>query len=283
MRRCLFALLTAALAHGAEAQARTVALPRAPAPFGWTSSRTDSAPRLELPRPNSFGGEARPRGSYWSVAASALLPGTGQALLRERRFVPYAAFELYSWIQYAAHSQQGRERRNDYRSLAATVARAPLSQTQPVGDFDYYERLEHYLESGAFNVTPGGELNPESDTSTYNGFVWLLARRTFWKDVNRPPLRSSDEWQLAERLYRRRAYSDEFRWSWRNAQLEFDEYRREIRGANDANRRAVQDLGLMIANHTLSMVDAFVTIRVRRRVGAAGESRTGIELDLPFR
>ena len=220
--------------------------------------------------------------SYWAIAASAAIPGAGQALLGERRFLPYAAFELFSWVQYAAHARDARVRRDDYRALASTVARGRFSTERPTGDFDYYERLEHYLESGRFDANSGGNIDPESDTSTFNGSIWFLARRTFWKDVNVDPARSSDEWQLAERFYRRRAYHDAYLWSWRNAQLEFDEYRRLIRGANDANRRSVQDLGIIIANHTLSVVDAFVTIRVRRRVAATGE-RQEVSVTLPFR
>lgn len=220
--------------------------------------------------------------SLWAIAASAVVPGSGQAILGERRFLPYFAFELFSWIQYSAHVREARARRLDYRNLASAVARAPFSAFRPTGPFEYYERLEHFLESGAYDATPGGDLDPEPDTSTYNGSVWLLARRTFWKDPSKPPDRTSHEWDAAEQFYRRRAANDEFRWSWRNAQLEYDEFRRLIRGSNDANRRAVQDLGLMIANHTLSMVDAYITIRVRRRSTAGGErTEFGISLPLP--
>jgi hypothetical protein len=265
----------------ASAQARLAPAITDPKALDRSQSHTSRDTLLGLTAPQGMRG--RPRSTYWAIAASAAIPGAGQAVLGERRFLPYVAFELYSWAQYTSHIRESRERRDEYRSLAATVARAPLSSVQPQGDFDYYERLEHYLESGMFDVVPGGALDPEPDTATYNGFVWLLARRTFWKDVNHAPDRTSDEWQLAERLYRRRAYGDDYRWSWRNAQLEFDEYRRRIRAANDANRRAVQDLGLLIANHTLSMVDAYVTIRVRRHVGVGGEQRTELSVSIPVR
>lgn len=221
------------------------------------------------------------RASYWAVAASAALPGSGHLLLGERRFLPYMAFELFSWIVYATHSRDARARRDDYRGIALSVARRQFPGDRPVGDFDYYERLEHFLESGQFDGILGGEIEPEMDSTTFNGSIWFLARRTFWKDVNAPPERNTEEWQLAERFYKRRAYRDEFRWSWRNAQLEFDEYRRLIRAANDANRRAVQDLGLVIANHALSMVDSYVTIRVRRRIGGLGE-RTEVSVARPI-
>ena len=283
MRWALVAMLALASTRALPGQAR-------PAPaFLFAPEKTwqvagGKPPAVAQARPSlGLEREKQPRGSYWAIAASAALPGAGQAMLGEERFLPYAAFEVFTWFQYAAHAHESRERRDNYRSLAATVARSPFSTSHPLGDFDYYERLEHYLESGTFDANPGGALEPEADTATYNGFVWLLARRTFWKDVNRPPARSSEEWQLAERLYRRRAYTDDYRWTWRNAQLEFDEYRREIRGANDANRQAVQALGLMIANHTLSMVDAFVTIRVRRRVGGVAGPRTEVAVSVPVR
>lgn len=225
---------------------------------------------------------APPAGNpYWAIAASAVVPGSGQALLGENRFLPYAAFELFSWVLYTSHARDARARRDDYRALASSVARGRFSTDRPTGDFDYYERLEHYLESGQFDAISGGEIDPEADTTTFNGSIWFLARRTFWKDVNVAPARESDEWQLAERFYRRRAYHDEYLWSWRNAQLEFDEYRRLIRQANDANRRSVQDLGLIIANHALSVVDAFVTIRVRRRVDVLG-TRNELSVTLPM-
>ena len=122
----------------------------------------------------------RPRESYWAVAASAVMPGAGQAALGERRFLPYAAFELFSWALYAAHVRDARARRDDYRTIAALVARGRFSNDRPTGDFDYYERLEHYVESGQYDAISGGDIDPEPDTVTFNGSIWFLARRTFW-------------------------------------------------------------------------------------------------------
>ena len=208
------------------------------------------------------------RATPWSVLASAIVPGTGQAWLGQDRFVAYLAVEAYAWARYAADAREGRQARTSYRNLASEVARRPFSLTRPVGDFDYYERMEHFAESGAFDAGPGGELEPEPDTTTANGATWLLARQTFWSNASDPPPRESDEYKFAEEFYRERAVGPDYRWSWSNAQP-------RVRGisAHDSPEQQrvsqlLQDLGLVIANHALSTVDAFITVRLRRQVDA---------------
>jgi hypothetical protein len=224
-------------------------------------------PRFEPWRPERTSQDSPPAepAPLWAIAASALLPGAGQFMLGVDRFVPYLAVETYSWIQYTTHSRDARAARAAYRELASRIARSRFALVRPVGSFEYYERMEHFLESGRFDLVAGGVLDPETDSTTYNGSVWLLARRTFWPDVNVMPDTSSREWKAAIDLYVRRAYDQPFRWSWRNAQLEYDEFRRLIRRSNDAHRKAFQDLGVVLANHVLSTVDAYITVRLRHQ------------------
>ncbi len=192
------------------------------------------------------------------------MPGAGQIALRQTRFVPYVVLEIFAWVQYQAALEEGRDGRREYREIARAVARASFSDDPPVGDFEYYERMEQFVESGVFDVVPGGELEPEVDTTTFNGATWLLARRTFWEDPGTPPPRNSEAFRRAQEFYTRRAIVPAFRWSWRNAQLEQDLFRRSIRRSNNAFRRSADYLGIIIANHALSAVDAFVTLRLRR-------------------
>jgi hypothetical protein len=197
------------------------------------------------------------------------------------RFIPYLALEAYAWLQYAAHSRDARRYRNGYQTLSSRVARAPFSAVRPTGDFAYYERMSHYAESGAFDRVTGAPLDPETDTTTYNGATWLLARRTFWADPDEPPDTASIAWNQAIEFYIRRAYGTLYRWSWRSAEFEYAEFRQLLRGANDSNRQSLTDLGVVLANHLLSTVDAYVTVRVRRGAesgpggGAAGWSIAG--------
>ena len=227
--------------------------------------------------PNYFGkyfGDKRDtttRATAWSILASAVVPGTGQAWLGQDRFVAYLAVEAYAWARYAADAREGRQARTAYRNLASEVARRPFSAVRPVGDFDYYERMEKFAESGAFDAIPGGDLDPEPDSTTANGAIWLLARQTFWANPSVPPPRDSAEYKFAETFYRDRAVGPDYRWSWSNARLEYAEYRRTIRRSNNAYRSSLEDLGLVIANHALSTVDAFITVRLRRRVDSDGQ------------
>jgi hypothetical protein len=137
--------------------------------------------------------------------------------------------------------------------------------------------MEHFVESGAYDVQPGGALDPEPDTATYNGSVWLLARQTYWVDPAAAPPPGSAAYESALSFYRQRAVTPQYVWSWRNAELEQDVFRRTIARSNDAYRRAAQDLAVVIANHVLSTVDAYVTVRLRgRRLAGDARSRTGV-------
>jgi hypothetical protein len=96
-----------------------------------------------------------------------------------------------------------------------------------------------------------------------------------------PPARDSLEWRLAEAFYRGRAVVQEFRWSWKNAPLQHEEFRRTIRQSNEAFRSSLQDLGFIIANHVLSTIDAYATVRLRRRQNGV-ERETTLRVDIPF-
>jgi hypothetical protein len=220
------------------------------------------------------------RATPWSVLASSVVPGAGQALLDQDRVIAYLAIEAYAWARYAADVREGRRARTSYRNLAAEVARRPFSTSRPVGDFEYYERMEKFVASGAFDAIPGGELDPESDTTTANGAIWMLARQTYWTTPDAP--RTPDEYAFALSVYRERAVPPEYQWSWSNARLEYAEFRRTIRRSNNAYRASLQDLGLVIANHALSTVDAFITVRLRRHQDA-GSQRFELFGSVPFR
>jgi hypothetical protein len=217
--------------------------------------------------------------SWWPPLASAILPGAGQGLLGQDRALAYLAVESYGWIRYASDIREGRRQRHAYRALAAQVARAYLSESRPVGDFEYYERMEHYIESGVFDASPDAGIQPETNPESFNGFIWLRARTTFWEDPAIPPAPTSQPYFAALEYYSDRAIQPQFRWSWRNAQLEQDLFRRTIGRSNDAFRRSIQDLGVIIANHALSTVDAYVTVRIRHAREANG---VGFEASIPW-
>lgn len=216
---------------------------------------------------------------WWTPLASAAIPGAGQAKLGQDRFVAYLAVEAYAVLQYFTDRREAQRQRREYRELARRVARAFFSEERPAGNFDYYERMMKYVESGVYDLEPGGDLQPEMDSATYNGSQWRLARQTFWSNPDSPPDPASAEYIAALNFYRARAIAPDYRWSWRNAQLEQDIFRRTIELSNDANRRAIADLGVVLANHALSMVDAYISVRLRQSRGGSG---IGLSATIPW-
>ncbi len=213
--------------------------------------------------------------------ASAILPGAGQALLRSVRAFIYVGIEALGWVRYSRQQNDGDRFRTRYRDLSRTVARAAFNPAGPDGDWDYYERMEKFSASGAYDRVPGGDLDPESDPSTYNGSIWLLARQTYWRDPNTPPASSSNEFQSALGFYTKRAVPSDLQWSWVGAAEGFQQYRRSVAASNTAFKRAEQTAELIIANHILSAVDAYVSVRMRLSNNVGGGRTLGFTTHAP--
>ncbi len=225
------------------------------------------------------------RAPWWAPVASGVLPGAGQFALGQQRGVAYLVAEGFFVLQSMAAQRDGDRERERYRAVASDVARKRFSSSRPVGAWAYYESMEERLESGAFDVIPGGAIDPETDPATYNGSRWLLARETYWLNPNVNPGTSSQEYARALAKYVREAVTDEYRWSWRDAQLQWDVYKQTIRSANRSYLRSVNLAGVVGANHLASLVDAYISVRIRRFGGAgiAGLKVDGIRTDvIPF-
>lgn len=217
--------------------------------------------------------------SWWAPAASLAIPGAGQSLLKQPRSVAYLATEAFLIIQYLAAKRDGNRDRAEYRTLAADIARKKFGGTQ-VGPWEYYESMEKYDASGAFDMIAGGQINPETDTLTYNGARWLLARLNFWANPNVTPSTSSPEYQRALAFYVNSAAGEEYLWSWRDQQLQRDLYKQTIRSANRGYQRATSMVGIIAANHLASLIDAYISVRLRRFGGSTDGGRTsGLRFD----
>jgi hypothetical protein len=232
-----------------------------------------SAPTVADVPPSLLSAPPKAPAPWWAPVASGIAPGAGQFALRQQRSVAYAVAEAFLLVQYLAAQRDGNRERAAYRDLALSVARKAFGGTA-LGTWEYYERLEQYLESGAYDRIPGGALDPETDPTTYNGARWQLARETFWRDPTVAPAANSAEYQRAIAFYQRSAVTDAFRWSWRDAQLQQDVYIQTIRSANRSYQRAVNLLGVVAVNHLASLIDAYVSVRVRRYGGVRVGSYT---------
>lgn len=209
-------------------------------------------------------GQSPERATWVRPLASALVPGTGQLLAARERGALYLVAEAFFLTRFLARNAEGRRERERYRELALVVARGPFGALVADTTFEYYEQMAKFVESGPFDTDPGPLVQPPTDERTYNGQIWALARRTFFVDPDAPPPPDSPEYERALAFYRERAIGPNFEWSWRNAGLEQDLFRQTIRQSDEAFRQASQELGLLLANHVLSAVDAFISERLSR-------------------
>ncbi len=196
--------------------------------------------------------------------ASLIVPGAGQLLGGRARGAVYLVAEALLITRTLGLNSEGRREQERYRQLAMVVARGQFGPVEQDTVFEYYEQMGRYVESGPFDTDPGPGFAPPTDTRTYNGQIWELARTTFFPDpVNEPPPESA-EYERAVAFYRSRAIGPNYQWSWRNAGLEQDLFRQTIAASDEAFREATTTLGLLLANHLLSAVDAFVSERLSR-------------------
>ena len=206
---------------------------------------------------------AAARARLWvRPVASLVVPGVGQLLAKQDRGLIYLATEAFVLSRFLQLTHDAHRSANRYRDLAFAVARRGFTAARRDTVFEYYEIMERFVTSGEFDRDPGPGLAPEDDPTTFNGSVWLLARRTFWSDPNAPPPPTSPEYQLALQFYSSHAVGPDFRWSWRDASLEQQEFRTTIRLSDDAFRRAQGQLGVLLANHLVSAVDALISSRL---------------------
>lgn len=199
------------------------------------------------------------------------------------------AIEAYLLLRFFELQREGDEQAAAFRQLAFDAARSAFTSVRRDTAFVYYEQMQHYTESGLYDADPGPRLVPEADATTYNGSVWRLARRTYWADPDLPPDPTSLEYQQALEFYRRHAVGSDFLWSWRNAALEHQVFRETIRKSDSALRQARSQLGLLLANHLASAVDAIISQRLAaitrhptRVETTLGPGRAVVQLHLAF-
>jgi hypothetical protein len=216
------------------------------------------------------------RSAWVWPTASFVLPGTGQLLGGSERGALYLVAEVFLVARFLSLEHDAHQEARQYRDLAFSVARSAFAPQSRDTVWGYYEAMGEYIESGRFSQSSGPDVVPPEDFRTFNGHIWQLARQTFFANPDSVPDPASSAYQAAMSFYRRRAVGPNFQWSWRGAAIEQDLYRQAIHSSDEAFREARTQLGLLLANHVLSAIDAVVTNRLsqrHRRSGAPGHLR----------
>jgi hypothetical protein len=193
---------------------------------------------------------------------SLALPGSGQHLLGQQRKWLYGAMELIGWVAFLERRSAGGEYRDLYREFAWEQGRIRSSERID-GDFDYYETLSKWTGSGVFDTDSGlGGVQPEMDPATYNGSIWALASQIFIPGGGPVPA-TDPAFQSALGYYSERAYGTDFLWDWSVVPGGREQFGGLIEASDDRFRQATTALGVVIANHLVSAVDAYLSTRGR--------------------
>lgn len=244
--------------------------------------------------PSSAGGQARserfaapvlpvqaPIEPDRAFLASAVVPGLGQRMLGQDRWLPYIVVEAWGLLSWLRHRSDGRELERRYRDLAWRVARRVSVGERRDPAFEYYEALTHYEASGAFDTDAArAGVQPEPDVTTFNGNVWRLAK-SLYVPGGANPAPGSPEHAAAIAYYTQNAMGDELAWAWGSSVLEQEVYTGLIEASDDAFRSATQALGLVVANHVVSAIDALISARLRAATGLDVGVRGGLDGAVP--
>ncbi|HEX6693283.1 MAG TPA: hypothetical protein VF035_01140 [Longimicrobiales bacterium] len=257
---CLFVITVLGAVAGGSAVAQTpdgrvgAAQAAAPGAFG-------RLPPRPLPVRSAPAADTTVRSR--AFLASLVAPGTGQYMLGQKRWIPYAAVETYGWLRFAERRLTASRLAERYRDLAWTAARAAGGGMRRDTSFAYYEILTKSMRSGAFDADPAMDgLQPEQDPATYNGEQWRLAKALF------VPLGSAGTpgtpgYGSALGYYMATAIPDDFAFAWQS-EADQGRFRELIEDSDDAYSGSTIVLGLILANHLTSSVDALITSRLRR-------------------
>ena len=218
--------------------------------------------------------EEPPASVFVRPLVSLLVPGSGQLLAHQDRGAAYLAAEVYLLSRFLQLDHEAMNEAQRFQSLAFDVARQPFSPMRRDTIFEYYEQMERFTESGVLDRDAGPAFVPETDVTTYNGSMWLLARRTFWENPDSAPDPTSPQYWRALQFYQSRAVGPNFQWSWRNHSLEHEVFRDYIKRSDTAFRRAQNQVGLLLANHVLSAIDALISARMTAAAGRGARLRT---------
>ena len=192
--------------------------------------------------------------ALWSLA----VPGLGQHRQGRATKWIFLAVEVAAWSVYLERRADGGDLRDDYRDFAWEHARLQAG-ARVDGDFEYYETLSKWEQSGAFDRdTDATGIQPQEGSETYNGMIWARAQGIFLGGGGQP---GDPGFAQALEYYQQRAYGAGFLWNWSpdpdgRAQLG------ELISESDSRfRQATTAMGIVIANHVAAAVEAFVEAR----------------------
>ncbi len=234
-------------------------------------------------------GETVSRIHYKPVLLSALLPGSGQIYQGQARGYAYLAAEVASIAGWVIFRNKGNDSKEEFIDFAWEKSRLGVSTRNERGDDGYYEHIARWVKSGEFDVDRNYDLDdpftidPWTEEGSYNGEQWRIARITYFEpDTTGEYIGTRADSLAALQYYAGRAYQEVFYWDW--AAVDEERYRANMNHyldlrdeSNSAFQHATLSLVCLMANHAVSVIDAFISSRVEFP-GSGGEDRTRLDM-----
>ncbi len=180
----------------------------------------------------------------------------------------YMAGELWAWTQYLDRRREGRRLQKAYRDLAWFVARRVSSGRRVDGELEYYEAMTQYQASGAFESSPGTrESNQKTTPRPSMDRSGLLAREIYSLDDPDIPEGGIGSVRQGASVLPGKGHTPVLRLELEQQYPPTGGIRRPDPGVTRISRGTTM-VGVILANHLLSAVDALVS----GRLGIAGET-----------
>ncbi len=225
------------------------------------------------------------------IALAALVPGLPQIIEGKRRGWAYVAAEGVSIAGMVYFNAQAHDRQARFRAIAREARRNfvlsglrnnPEEVTDPLsGGFgEYYEDLTKWASSGDYDNDPSLDgIQPETDTRTYNGHQWEIAKINNYTGTSGgiPVAKSAEEEARALEAYKEAVYPLQYNWDWTGIEGSQDLYH-DVFNSNDVSyRRRNRFTTILLANHIVSAIDMLVLEKLNR---SQSMQRSGLSLGL---
>ncbi len=220
------------------------------------------------------------------IALGALVPGLPQYLEGQWRGWAYFAAEGAAITGMVFFNAQAHDRVDRYHEISRQARRnfvlgglrnnpEEVPEEMSGGFGEYYEDLTKWTSSGDYDNDPSREgIQPETDTRTYNGHQWQIARINNYSGTNGgiPVAQSAEEEARALAAYSEAVYPLQYNWDWTGLESSETLYHKVFNSAEDSYRRRNKFTAVLLANHIISAIDMLVMEKINQTRGMRNNS-----------
>lgn len=220
------------------------------------------------------------------IALGALVPGLPQYMEGKWRGWAYFAAEGAAIAGMVFFNAQAHDRVDHYNEISRRARRnfvlgglrnnpEEVTDEMSGGFGEYYEDLTKWTSSGDYDNDPSREgIQPETDTRTYNGHQWQIAKINNYSGTNGgiPVAQSAEEEARALAAYSEAVYPLQYNWDWTGLESSEILYHNVFNSAEDSYRGRNKFTAVLLANHIISAIDMLIMEKINQTRGMRNNS-----------